>query len=63
MFRNASALIINKIDLVPYVNCSLETLMKNALSINPSLKVFKVSCTTDEGIEEWCGWIESKIKR
>jgi hydrogenase nickel incorporation protein HypB len=63
MFRNASALIINKIDLVPYVNCSLETLMKNALSINPSLKVFKTSCTTDEGIEEWCGWIESKIKR
>ncbi|MCU0415265.1 MAG: hydrogenase nickel incorporation protein HypB [Ignavibacteriaceae bacterium] len=63
MFRNASALIINKIDLVPYVNCSLETLMKNALSINPSLKVFKTSCTTDEGIEEWCSWIESKIKR
>jgi hydrogenase nickel incorporation protein HypB len=63
MFRNASALIINKIDLVPYVNSSLETLMKNALSINPSLKVFKTSCTTDEGIKEWCGWIESKIKR
>jgi hydrogenase nickel incorporation protein HypB len=63
MFGNASALIINKIDLVPYVNCSLETLMKNALSINPSLKVFKTSCTTEEGIEEWCGWIESKIKR
>jgi len=63
MFRNASALIINKTDLVPYVNCSLETLMKNALSINPSLKVFKTSCTTDEGIEEWCGWIESKIKK
>jgi len=63
MFRNASALIINKIDLVPYVNCLLETLMKNALSINPSLKVFKTSCTTEEGIEEWCGWIESKIKR
>ena len=37
--------------------------MKNALSINPSLKIFKTSCTTDEGIEEWCGWIESKIKR
>jgi hydrogenase nickel incorporation protein HypB len=63
MFRNASALIVNKIDLVPYVNCSLETLMKNALSINHSLKVFKTSCTTEEGIEEWCGWIESKIKR
>jgi len=63
MFRNASALIINKIDLVPYVNCSLATLEKNAFSINPSLKVFKTSCTTDEGISEWCEWIESKIKK
>ena len=63
MFRNASALIINKIDLVPYVNCSPALIEKNALSINPSLKIFKTSCTTDEGIEEWCGWIESKIKR
>ena len=62
MFRNASALIINKIDLVPYLKCSLETLEKNALSINPSLKVLKTSCTTDEGISEWCNWIESKIE-
>ncbi|HEY6626837.1 MAG TPA: hydrogenase nickel incorporation protein HypB, partial [Ignavibacteriaceae bacterium] len=38
MFRNASALIINKIDLVPYVNCSLALIEKNALSINPLLK-------------------------
>lgn len=63
MFRNASALIINKIDLLPYLNCSLETLERNALSINPSLKVFKTSCTTDEGISEWCDWIESHIKK
>ena len=62
MFRNASALIINKVDIVPYVNCSLATLEKNALSINPSLKIFRTSCTTDEGIAEWCGWIESKIR-
>lgn len=63
MFRNASALIINKIDLVPYINCSPALIEKNALSINPSLKIFKTSCTTDEGIEEWCRWIESKIKK
>lgn len=62
MFRNASALIINKIDLVPYLKCSTEVLAKNALSINSSLKIFKTSCTTDEGISEWCEWIESKIK-
>jgi hydrogenase nickel incorporation protein HypB len=63
MFRNASALIINKIDLVPYLKCSVETLQQNAHSINSSLKIFKTSCTTDEGIAEWCEWIESKIKK
>lgn len=63
MFRNASVLIINKIDLVPYVNCALEKLQKNALSINSSLRIFKTSCTTDEGISEWCRWIKSQIKK
>ncbi len=63
MFRNASALIINKIDLIPYVNCSLETLEKNSLLINPSLKIFKTSCTTDDGIADWCYWIESQMKK
>ncbi len=37
MFRNASVLIINKIDLLPYLKADLATLRKNALSINPSL--------------------------
>jgi hydrogenase nickel incorporation protein HypB len=63
MFRNADVLIINKIDLVPHVNCSLDTLRKNALSINPNLKVFETSCTTDEGINEWCDWLQSQIRK
>jgi hydrogenase nickel incorporation protein HypB len=63
MFRNSSTLIINKVDLIPYVNCSLETLEKNALSINPSLKIFRTSCITDEGLNDWCDWITQKIKR
>ena len=61
MFRNSGVLIINKIDLVPYTGCSLEKLKDNALAINPSLKVFETSCTTGEGIGEWCNWLESKI--
>lgn len=62
MFRNSSVLIINKIDLIPYTGCSLERLRNNALSINPSLKIFETSCTTDEGINEWCIWLSSMIK-
>ncbi len=62
MFRNASVLIINKTDLIPYVNCSLEELKNNALRINPSLKVFGTSCTTKEGIAEWCTWLKEQVK-
>jgi hydrogenase nickel incorporation protein HypB len=61
MFRNAAVLIINKIDLLPYVNCKIDVLKKNALSINPSLQVFETSCTSNVGIAEWCGWLEKKI--
>lgn len=59
MFRNAAILVINKIDLLPYVNCDLEVLRKNALSINPELQVFEMSCTTNAGIPEWCAWLKS----
>jgi len=61
MFRNASVLIINKTDLVPYVNCNLAELKANALKINPSLTIFETSCTTGAGIAEWCGWMENKL--
>jgi hydrogenase nickel incorporation protein HypB len=60
MFRNASILLINKIDLVPYVNCDLKTLRGNALQINPALKVFEISCFTGSGIPEWCHWLRKK---
>lgn len=60
MFRNASVLVINKIDLLPYVNCNLAALRQHALQINPALRVFETSCTTKAGIAEWCGWIAAQ---
>lgn len=63
MFRNASVLIVNKIDLIPYVNCNLEVLKKNALAINPHLRIFETSCTTNVGIPALCDWIISQIKQ
>jgi hydrogenase nickel incorporation protein HypB len=63
MFQNASVLIINKVDLLPYVNCDINTLRNNALKINPSLKLFETSCTTTSGIAEWCSWLEQNTIR
>ncbi|MGO9481691.1 MAG: hydrogenase nickel incorporation protein HypB [Candidatus Kryptoniota bacterium] len=63
MFRNASVLVVNKVDLVSYVNCNLGRLKNNALQINPNLEVFETSCTTDAGIPEWSDWLLNKTKK
>lgn len=62
MFRNASVLIINKIDLLPYTPCNLRALRENALQINPSLTIFETSCITDAGIAEWCSWLHAHVQ-
>jgi hydrogenase nickel incorporation protein HypB len=62
MFRNASVLLVNKIDLLPYVHCNMTELKNNALRINPALHVFETSCMTNQGIDPWCAWLEKQIK-
>jgi hydrogenase nickel incorporation protein HypB len=57
MFRNASVLIVNKVDLLPYVPCDIEALKRNARQINPDLEIFETSCTSRAGIPAWCDWI------
>lgn len=61
MFRNASVLVINKIDLLPYVPCDIARLHRHALDINPGLTVFKTSCTTGAGLPAWCDWLSDRI--
>jgi hydrogenase nickel incorporation protein HypB len=57
MFRNASVMIVNKVDLLPYVPCNIDALKTNARQINPDLRVFETSCTSGAGIAEWCEWL------
>jgi hydrogenase nickel incorporation protein HypB len=63
MFRAAGVLVINKTDLLPYVNCDLEELKRNALSVNPQLKVFETSCVNLSGIQEWCEWLTGNLRK
>ncbi len=62
MFQESSALILNKIDLLPYTNADLGKIKKDSLSLNPKLKIFEVSCKTGEGISKWTEWVKSKVK-
>ena len=62
MYQDVDALIINKIDLLPYVKFNMEYFQKGVQMLNPDLITFPVSCTTGEGIEEWVNWVVKHIK-
>jgi len=62
MFHESKVLLINKVDLLPYVDCSLEKIKNESLKINPDLTVFEVSCRTGEGLEEWYKWLLESVK-
>ena len=53
MFHESSVLLINKVDLLPYVDCSVERIKEVSLGIHPKLEVFEISCKTGEGIDRW----------
>jgi len=58
MFRESAVLILNKIDLLPHTDSDIEKIKADALSLNPSLKIFEVSCRTGQGIEGWTEWLK-----
>ncbi len=57
MFAVSQVMIVNKIDLLPYVDYALEKVRRQALTINPHLRIFEVSCRTGEGLDAWCEWL------
>jgi len=63
MFHESSVLIVNKTDLIPYTNFSMDKAVGDARSINPGLEVYPVSCRTGEGLEGWYGWLRENVKR
>ncbi len=63
MFHESSVMLINKMDLMPYVSFDLAKAKADALKCNPELKIFEVSCKTGEGLDGWYQWIASQIKR
>lgn len=62
MFQESAALVINKIDLLPYVNCSVEKIEERARALNPSIEIFRVSCTSGEGLQAWTAWLARQVE-
>jgi hydrogenase nickel incorporation protein HypB len=61
MFSKADLLIINKTDLLPYVNFDFTGLEKSLKKIKPSLDLLKISCKTGEGLTDWYQWLASHL--
>lgn len=61
MFNAADAVILNKIDLLPYSGVSADELLDNVREVNPEAPIFPVSCRTGEGLENWFGWLRTQI--
>ena len=63
MFTEADVVLINKIDLLPYLDFNITTFSKAVTGLNPGVKIFPVSCKTGEGLEAWFLWLEDEIKQ
>ncbi len=61
MFRAARVMIVNKIDLLPYVQFDVERCVAAARAVNRDLVVFRTSCTTGEGLEHWADWLRQQV--
>lgn len=62
MYRGVDVLILNKIDLLPYVTFNQDYFLQGVKMLNPNLKTFLVSCKTGEGISVWADWLGGHVK-
>ena len=63
MFQESSALVVNKMDLVPYIDVDVDKIKRDSLSLNPLLKIFEVSCKNGGGIQEWVDWLAERARK
>jgi hydrogenase nickel incorporation protein HypB len=57
MFRESSALVLNKMEILPYMNTDIKKVRNDSLALNPKLQIFEVSCATGAGIDAWTQWL------
>ncbi|GIZ34031.1 hydrogenase accessory protein HypB [Morganella morganii] len=63
MFAAADLMLINKIDLLPYVNVNIEACVNAARRVNPDIDVIVLSATTGEGMDEWVAWLQERLSK
>jgi hydrogenase nickel incorporation protein HypB len=61
MFQAAEVLLLSKTDLIPHLRFDLDRAMANALTVNPRLKLFRVSAYTGDGLPQWYAWLKGEL--
>ena len=61
IYRGIDALIINKIDLIPYVDYNIDYFRRGVEMLNPGVMTFPLSCRTGEGIDSWTSWLTKQV--
>jgi len=61
MYRGVEALVINKIDLLPYVTFDMDYFQKGVEMLNPGVVTFPLSCRTGEGLDHWLAWVKEQV--
>lgn len=62
MYRGVDALVINKIDLLPYIPFKMDYFRQGVELLNPGLRTFPLSCRTGEGLEAWLDWLRAETQ-
>ena len=62
IFIDADAVIINKMDLLPYVDFDIAAFRRSIEGLNPEAEIFQLSCKTGEGVDKWCSWVLDQAK-
>jgi hydrogenase nickel incorporation protein HypB len=57
MFLAVDAVVVNKVDLLPYLDFDMAAFRELIAGLNPEARVFEVSCTTGEGLDQWIDWL------
>jgi len=63
MFHTADAVLINKIDLLPYLKFDTEAFSRVIKEINEKVEIFQISCVTGQGIEQWASWLLTQMSQ
>jgi len=63
MYRGVDALVINKIDLLPYINFRMDYFQRGVEALNPGLTTFPISCRTGESLDSWVEWLVKNSRK